>query len=170
MFSLQSWTNGPPRRWLRVRNPAARLTQEVPWLCVPPSREVCLFDCGGSQIFFGRQVTVYKRIVNDSNGPQIVCNHLRRMRLHPSARTAITINQAQKCAIAQRNGPSSSVPFPGRPRPRRANPPVTRRDRAPKKIYRKPLPKGEGNPLHPEPSRRTATKLHGVALEVSTTG
>jgi hypothetical protein len=24
---------------------AARLTQGVPWLCVPPSREVCLFDC-----------------------------------------------------------------------------------------------------------------------------
>jgi hypothetical protein len=24
---------------------AARLTQEVPWLCVTPSRELCLFDC-----------------------------------------------------------------------------------------------------------------------------
>lgn len=24
---------------------AARLTQGVPWLCVPLSREVCLFDC-----------------------------------------------------------------------------------------------------------------------------
>ena len=24
---------------------AARRTQGVPWLCVPPSREVCLFDC-----------------------------------------------------------------------------------------------------------------------------
>jgi hypothetical protein len=37
---------------------AARLTQRVPWLCVPLLQEVCLFDCYRFQTMvpFRRQV------------------------------------------------------------------------------------------------------------------
>jgi hypothetical protein len=44
---------------------ATRLTQRVPWLCVPLSQEVCLFDCYLLQrmLPFGDQVKQFQLIL-----------------------------------------------------------------------------------------------------------